>query len=295
VNVPPEGADRPDGAVTHEERRHQHRAQAVGAWQLWVAYARVGVEITALDRAPLADRPAPDPLTHLDSNVLHHRLGQIEARHRDELVRQGVERREAARVDAENAARLLQDHADRPVHVEAGGHRAAGLEERACLAGPAHALLEEPRVVDRDPGLLAERLEHALVVRGERARTRREGRDHADDSARDLERHAEHRANPLALVHVAARRVRVGADVVDTERRAALGGAAHDPLADRDRERAPRLTPGPVGRDVGDVGPGRIEKAEPHPELPIRSLTERLIRSRTDSTSRRAVMSWLVA
>src|SRR5207249_12071430 len=35
----------------------------------------------------------------------------------------------------------------------------------ACLAGPAHALLEEPRVVDRDPGLLAERLEHALVVR----------------------------------------------------------------------------------------------------------------------------------
>src|SRR5439155_26576293 len=41
--------------------------------------------------------------------------------------------------------------------------------------------------------------------------------------------------------------------------------AAHDPLADRDRERAPRLTPGPVGRDVGDVGPGRIEKADAAP------------------------------
>src|SRR2546429_3131161 len=46
-----------------------------------------------------------------------------------------------SRVNAEDAPRLLEDHADRPVHLEARGHRAAGLEERARLTGPTDALL----------------------------------------------------------------------------------------------------------------------------------------------------------
>src|SRR5256884_7897344 len=166
-----------------------------------------------------------------------------------------------SRVNAEDAPRLLEDHADRPVHLEARGHRAAGLEERARLTGPTDALLEGPGVVDRDPGLLSERLEPPLVVRRERARTRRERRDHADHLARVLERHAEHRADPLALVHVAARRARIGADVVDADRRAALGGPAHDPFADRDRERAPRLAPPPVGPPPAAAGPPPIAEA----------------------------------
>src|SRR5207244_3220394 len=49
---------------------------------------------------------------------------------------------------------------------------------------------------------------------------------------------------------------------VDAHRRAALGGPAHDPFADRDRERAPRLAPHAVGRHVADVGPLRIEEAD---------------------------------
>ena len=72
--------------------------------------------------------------------------------------------------DAEHLARLLEDHPDRLPHLEALAHRAARLEERLRLAAAPLALLEQPRVLDRDARLIGERLQQGLVARGERAR-----------------------------------------------------------------------------------------------------------------------------
>src|SRR5439155_21886356 len=123
--------------------------------------------------------------------------------------------------------------------VEARAHRAAGAEQGAGLARAAHAVLEELRVVDRDRRLLAEALEHALMVRRERRGPRRKRRDHAEEALAPRHRHAEHGADTLALVDVTSRRPRVAADVVDEDRLPCVSASADDPLTHRQLERAP--------------------------------------------------------
>ena len=79
----------------------------------------------------------------------------------------GIDPHDAARLDAEHAARLLHDDLHGAADVQAGRHRATSLQQGARLPSPSLAPFEKLSVVDGDPGLLGERLQHTLMVSGE--------------------------------------------------------------------------------------------------------------------------------
>jgi hypothetical protein len=239
VNVTSQREDGADRAVAEPQRCRQHGAEPARLRQLGIAHAHVVPEVGALDGTLLRDRDAADPFADAQPHAWHECVGQIEARHQPELARDRVQHEQAARFHAEHGSRLGEDHADRLVDVEARRHRAPGAEERAGLARAAHAVLEELRVVDGERGLLAETLEHALMMGGERVRARRERRDHTEQSLAAHHRHAEHRPDTFPLVHVAPRRSPILPNVVDENRLARLRAAPDDALAHRELERAP--------------------------------------------------------
>src|SRR5262249_40672328 len=117
--------------------RGEHRAQAAAGRELAVAddVPRVAVQIRALDRAALLHRESGDAFSDPDPD---HPAGclEIEARRRGQLARCGIEREQAARLDAEDLARLAEDQPDGLADVEALIHGAASLVERLGLARP---------------------------------------------------------------------------------------------------------------------------------------------------------------
>jgi hypothetical protein len=186
---------------------------------------------------------------------------EVEAGRQRQLAGHRIERQDAAGGDAEDRAGLLQDDADGPAHVEALGDRSPRLEQRARLLRALEALLEELGIVDGDAGLLGERLQHALVMGRERGRPRGERRDDAAQIAAHPQRHTQHRADALPLVHVPARRARIAADIVDADGDAVLGAPSDDALADRQGQPPPLLALEAVGGGVPPAGrrllPGR--------------------------------------
>ena len=265
MDIAPQDADGSDRPLADQERYREHRAEAACPREVRILVAGVCPEVGALHRPPLLYRAPRHPLAEAQPDRRDQLLWNVEARDHDQLVGRRIERRHAARVDSQDSPGLLQDHPDRSADVEAGGDGTAGLEERAGLAGAAHALVEEPRAVDGDARLFGEGLEHALVVCREAARPRRECGDDPDDCADDLEGHAQHRPDAFALVDLAPRRARIGPHVGDPDRDALRGHPADDPLADRDRQRPPLLALESVGGRLDDLRPLAVEEADPAP------------------------------
>ena len=202
-----EGADR---AVADEQRRGQHGAEPAPRGDLRIPDAgRVVLDVLALQRAALLHGEAGHALAHPDADP-PARLGlEVEAGRRRQLAGRGIQREHAARLHAEHLARLLEDHPDGLAGVEALAHRPPRLEQRLGLPRPALALLEQPRVLDRDPGLVGEGLEQRLV-----AALKKPGRAEKAERRRSIRRRRgaapQQRADALLLVHVAERRARIG-------------------------------------------------------------------------------------
>jgi hypothetical protein len=156
--------------------------------------------------------------------------------------------------------------------------------------------------VQRDGGLLAEALEHALVMRRERRRARRERGDDAEQEIAAHHRHAEHRADTFALVDVAPGRARIVADVVDQDRLTHLGAAPDDALAHRQLERAPLIGLEAVGGRLHQASPVGVEQrdaasrgTDERAHRPADALEDRReVEPRGDETARRVERAQLV-
>ena len=180
-----------------------------------------------------------------------------------ELAGRGVEREEAAGLHAEHLAGLIEDELDGLAHLQALIDGVPGLQQRLRLARPPLALLEEPRVLDGDAGLVREPLEQDLVARREQAGRGGKRRDHPNDLTRHAEGDGQHGADALLLVHVAPDGARVEGQVVGPDRLAGGGGAADDALSHRHAERPPFGSAEPVGRDVVDGRTVGVEQPDP--------------------------------
>ena len=223
--------------VADEQRHHQHRAEAAGAREVRIFRARVGPEVAALHRTSLLHRASGDPLSRTQSNGRHRRRRHVEARRHHQLVRRGVDRQQAARVDAEDAPRPLQEHLDRPADIQARRDRPARLEERAGLARAPDAPFGEARPLDRQRQGARELGDHIEVGVVESSGAQSRERDRAEHGAARCQGDERHRPGAAGGQHAVARLGhRVALEVVDPH----PGAGGHDAREQRPLQRHPR-------------------------------------------------------
>ena len=192
VHVSAEDTDRTDHPLAAAQRDREHRAKPALALELGKPHPRVRPGVAALHRPSRLHGEPGDPLAVVEPDRRCHLRRDVEARHQDQVVRERIDGRDAAGVDAEDGARLLQDDADRAADIEARGHGAARFQKRLRLARPAPALVGEAPALDRRGQRardLRDRLEVGVVERGGARRRERDRAEHGAPGRQWDERH----------------------------------------------------------------------------------------------------------
>ena len=105
----------------------------------------------------------------------------------------------------EQAARPLHDQAEEPVEIQLGAEIPLHARQRLELLAARRLEGEEPRLLERDGGLVGEILEPTDLLRAEGAPGHVADREHPGDPAADRQRHRQHRAVPGPLDERAGR------------------------------------------------------------------------------------------
>ena len=195
------GAGHDDDAahlLADDERLHDGVLHAVGD-ELRVRQRRV--------RIVVGDDPAPLTGGHPDQALPRRQphdarpLGGPRPAHEQAALVDQVDRA----LGVEQPPRALDDQAQQALGIELGGELALDLGQRGDLAAPRALQREEPGVLQRQRGLVGERLEQVRLLVGEGAAAVIAEGERADDHALDPQRHRQdgavtRAAQPLAQI-----------------------------------------------------------------------------------------------
>src|SRR5207237_5654930 len=140
-----------------------------------------------------------------DTGALRPREAPVEADAAGSATRDGHEL--ALRADAIERGRVRAEHVNdgvrdalaHLVEIEAERETTRGLRERGCFTPLALALRVEPRVLERERGLVGEGLQRLDLLRRELASELRAHDERPDGALRTHERHADRHAMTEAL------------------------------------------------------------------------------------------------
>ena len=167
------GDERAEHPLADEERDGQHGPVALGldggARRLGEIERRIVQQVGRPDRAPLGDRGGCRAVARVQRTHGRKRAGHPAARREERrgVGMIGVHQRDRGPLCAEQRAGAVDDQRQDPLELQRRGDRAAELGERLGFLSARGVVRKEPRVVNRDRGMVGEPEQDLLVAVGQ--------------------------------------------------------------------------------------------------------------------------------